>query len=274
MKKSDSLFQLLQQYPSLCVAYSGGTDSDFLLHAAIRALGKDHVTAIIAKGEMLAGKDYQAALALAKQAGAACYTVEVDAFQEEAFRMNRKDRCYHCKKAIMGAILDKAAQLGFSVVADGKNADDQKVYRPGAQAAAELGIVSPLAAAHFTKDEIRQTAKDWGLSTWNKPSNSCLATRFPYDTLLSKEKFRLVEQAELLLAEAGIPSGRVRLHGTIARIEIPKDYFLSFTKNDELIRTIKAIGFPYVTLDLEGFRSGSMDLEGGNNDREFGKTAD
>ena len=114
--------------------------------------------------------------------------------------------------------------------------------------------------AGFTKQEIRALAHQWGLSAWNKPSNSCLATRFPYHTVLTKEKFRLVEQAEALLAEAGIPSARVRLHDKIARIEIPKEYFDSFMKNESLIRTIKQLGFPYLTLDLEGFRSGSMDL--------------
>ena len=254
------LESILGQYPALAIAYSGGTDSDLLLHAALRVLGPSHITAIIAKGEMLAGKDYDDALRLLQEANVTSETVFVDSFSIEAFRTNQKDRCYHCKKAVFGAILNKAKELGFSVLADGKNADDGKVYRPGGKAAEELGVISPLAMAGFTKQEIRALAHQWGLSAWNKPSNSCLATRLPYHTVLTKEKFRLVEQAEALLAEAGIPSARVRLHDKIARIEIPKEYFDSFMKNESLIRTIKQLGFPYLTLDLEGFRSGSMDL--------------
>ncbi|MDR4022904.1 MAG: TIGR00268 family protein, partial [Eubacteriales bacterium] len=153
----------------------------------------------------------------------------------------------------------KAAELGFGTVADGKNADDGKAYRPGAEAAKELGIVSPLYEAGMTKQDIRDAAKEMGLKTWDKASNSCLATRFPYDTELTEENFEKVEKAELLLALKGIPSGRVRLHGEIARIEIPKDRFNELISDQELIDNIKKSGFRYVTLDLEGFRSGSMD---------------
>ncbi len=159
----------------------------------------------------------------------------------------------------MGEIIKKAAELGFDTVADGKNADDGKAYRPGAEAAKELGIVSPLYEAGMTKQDIRDAAKEMGLKTWDKASNSCLATRFPYDTELTEENFEKVEKAELLLALKGIPSGRVRLHGEIARIEIPKDRFNELISDQELIDNIKKSGFRYVTLDLEGFRSGSMD---------------
>ena len=159
----------------------------------------------------------------------------------------------------MGAVIKKAAELGFDTVADGKNADDGKAYRPGAEAAKELGIVSPLYEAGMTKQDIRQAAKELGLETWDKASNSCLATRFPYDTELTEENFAKVEKAELLLALKGIPSGRVRMHGDIARIEVPRDRFNELISDQELIENIKKSGFRYVTLDLEGFRSGSMD---------------
>ena len=159
----------------------------------------------------------------------------------------------------MGEIIKKANELGFDTVADGKNSDDGKVYRPGAQAAKELGIVSPLYETGMTKQDIRQAAKELGLETWNKASNSCLATRFPYDTELTVENFAKVEEAELLIARKGIPSGRVRLHGDIARIEVPEERFNELISDKKLIENIKNVGFRYVTLDLEGFRSGSMD---------------
>ena len=156
-------------------------------------------------------------------------------------------------------IIKKANELGFNTIADGKNSDDGKVYRPGAEAARELGIVSPLYETGMTKQDIRQAARELGLETWNKPSNSCLATRFPYDTERTAENFAKVEGAELLISQKGIPSGRVRMHGDIARIEVPEDRFNELISDRKLIEDIKNFGFRYVTLDLEGFRSGSMD---------------
>lgn len=258
MGKMKNLEDILNGYKKICIAYSGGTDSDFLLNAAVKALG-DNVIAIIANGAQLASKDFDDAVRLAKKAGVMYYTVEADVFKTEEFKHNRKDRCYHCKKNIMGGVLKKAEELGFCVVADGKNLDDAGVYRPGAAAAEELGIVSPLYQAGFTKKDIREEAFRMGLETWDKASNSCLATRFPYDTLLTAENFSMVERAEKLIDDAGIKSGRVRLHGDIARIEMPREYFEAFMKDAVLIKKIKDIGFKYITLDLEGFRSGSMD---------------
>lgn len=258
MDKLKVLENILLRYGKICVAYSGGTDSDFLLNVAKKVLG-DNVIAIIGNGAMVSGKDYEDAVILAKSIGVEYYTIDVDIFEIQEFKYNSKKRCYYCKKNIMGEIIKKAEELGFSTIADGKNFDDGGEYRPGAMAAEEMGIVSPLFEAGFTKAEIRSASKELGLETWNKASNSCLATRFPYNTLLTAEKFNMVERAEKLISDCKIKSVRVRLHGDIARIEMQKEFFEEFMKNDELIMKIKEIGFKYITLDLEGFRSGSLD---------------
>lgn len=258
MEKLDRLREYLSNFDKLCVAYSGGVDSDLLMNVAYEVL-KDNAIAVIGDGVMLSRKDLEDAENLARKTGIKYYVVKVDVFSVNEFKFNDKKRCYYCKKNIMGEIIKKANELGFYTVADGKNSDDGKVYRPGAEAARELGIVSPLYEAGMTKQDIRQAARELGLETWNKPSNSCLATRFPYDTELTAENFAKVEGAELLIAQKGIPSGRVRLHGDIARIEVPEDRFNELISDKKLIENIKNVGFRYVTLDLEGFRSGSMD---------------
>jgi len=258
MKKLDELRGYISQFEKLCVAYSGGVDSDLVMNVAFEVL-KDNAIAVIGDGIMLSRKDLVDAERLAKKAGIKYYIIKADAFAVKEFKFNDRKRCYYCKKNIMGGVIAKAKELGYDIVADGKNADDGKVYRPGAQAADELGLVSPLCAVSMTKADIREAAKELGLETWNKASNSCLATRFPYDTELTEENFRKVEAAELLISKKGIPSGRVRLHNDIARIEIPKEKFGEFMADEELISEIKKIGFRYITLDLEGFRSGSMD---------------
>ena len=258
MEKLDRLREYLSNFDKLCVAYSGGVDSDLLMNVAYEVL-KDNAIAVIGDGVMLSRQDLEDAENLARKTGIKYYVVKVDVFSVNEFKFNDKKRCYYCKKNIMGEIIKKANELGFYTVADGKNSDDGKVYRPGAEAARELGIVSPLYEAGMTKQDIRQAAKELGLETWNKPSNSCLATRFPYDTELTAENFAKVEGAELLIAQKGIPSGRVRMHGDIARIEVPEDRFNELISDRKLIEDIKNFGFRYVTLDLEGFRSGSMD---------------
>ena len=258
MEKLDRLREYLSKFDKLCVAYSGGVDSDLLMNVAYEVL-KDNAVAVIGDGIMLSRKDLEDAENLARKTGIKYYVVKVDVFSVNEFKFNDKKRCYYCKKNIMGEIIKKANELGFYTVADGKNSDDGKVYRPGAEAARELGIVSPLYEAGMTKQDIRQAARELGLETWNKPSNSCLATRFPYDTELTAENFAKVEGAELLIAQKGIPSGRVRMHGDIARIEVPEDRFNELISDRKLIEDIKNFGFRYVTLDLEGFRSGSMD---------------
>ena len=258
MENLSKLKEVIKKYGKACVAYSGGVDSDLVLNVSKEVLG-DNVIAIIGKGAMLAGKDFDDAIRLAKRAGVKYYIIEMDVFTVPEFVNNDRKRCYFCKKNVMGGIIEKAKELGFDYVFDGKNADDGKVYRPGGAAAEEMGIISPLYLANISKPEIRQIAKSMNLDTWDKASNSCLATRFPYDTKLTPDMFEKVEKAEKIIADLGIPSGRVRVHGDIARIEMPKNYMADFVSNEEVIKKIKEIGFRYITLDLEGFRSGSMD---------------
>jgi len=256
--KYNSLVEILKRYDKLCVAYSGGVDSDLLLNAACDALG-ENVLAVIVNGSNIAKKDIDDAFRLAKKTKAKVFVEDVDVFSEEEFRNNTKLRCYYCKKNIMSAVINRAKNEGYCIIADGKNVDDAKKYRPGAKAAEEMGIISPLAEAGFTKEDIRNSAKYLGLETFDKASNSCLATRFAYDTVLTEKSFEMVEKAELYLDSLGIESARVRVHGDIARIEVPQKYFEEIVKNKEILDLFKKIGFKFITLDLEGFRSGSMD---------------
>ena len=258
MEKLDKLKEFISKFDKVCVAYSGGVDSDLVMNVAHEVL-KDNAIAVIGDGIMLSRKDFDDAKRLAKNAGIQYYVIEADVFKVDDFRNNTRERCYHCKKSIMASIAEKANELGHYTILDGKNADDLKAYRPGSKATQELGIISPLFEAGMTKEDIRIAAKQVGLETWNKASNSCLATRFPYDTQLNREDFEMVEKAELLFAKRGIPSVRVRVHGDIARVEMLKDRFMEFIQDENLLKEMKNIGFRYVTLDLEGFRSGSMD---------------
>ncbi len=257
-EKISKLSNILKKYNKVCVAYSGGTDSDFLLNVAAKTLC-NNVIAVIVKGKHTAAKDIKEALRLCNITGVKVFVETIDVFSVEELRNNTKQRCYYCKQNIMGAIKKRAEEEGFSVITDGKNLDDAQHYRPGAKAAEEMGIVSPLFEAGFTKQEIRQAAKRLGLETYNKASNSCLVTRFAYNTVITENALSMVESAEELIASLGIHSGRVRVHGNIARIEMPKEYFVDFINNNSIVSKLKKIGFKYVTLDLEGFRSGSMD---------------
>ena len=257
-KKIERLSNILEGYGKICVAYSGGTDSDFLLNMAVKTLG-NNVIAVMAKGDNVASKDVQDALRLAEKAGAKVFLETVDVFNVSQFRNNTKERCYYCKKNIMQAVINRAGNEGYNLIADGKNADDAKHFRPGAKAAEEIGIISPLYEAGFTKDEIRKAAQKMSLETWDKPSNSCLATRFAYNTELTKEAFSKVEKAEKFLSDKGISSARVRVHGDIARIEVPQRYFNDLINDNSIVAFFKDIGYKFITLDLEGFRSGSMD---------------
>lgn len=256
MSRLDELKELLKSYQKVAIAYSGGCDSNFLYQVALQTLGKDNVLAVLCIGKMMSKEDIESARIMAKDGR--YIEVPLDVFAIEEFTYNRKDRCYHCKKQVMTTVINTACHHGFHVVMDGKNADDEKVYRPGKMACEELGIISPLALVGLTKDEIRQYSKELQIATYDKPANACLASRFPYDTHLTQEKLEMVDQAEALLHQRGIDYTRVRVHDKLARIEVePKNF--KFVIDDELISAIKKLGFDYVTLDLEGITSGSYD---------------
>ena len=258
-EKEKTLAVLLEKCMPLAVAFSGGVDSTYLLHEAVKA-GKEKVTALIMKTPSVPERELDEAVAFCKSRGISFFVLPADPFSAAGFRENGRDRCYICKHFLFSALLEKAKEEGIPFVADGTNADDRKEFRPGLRALKELDIRSPLAEAGLTKKEIRELSEKEGLPTWNKPSFSCLATRFPYGEELTVEKLRRTEAAENLLADLGFTQRRVRVHGNLARIEVlPAEIPLLLERRDMISSRFEELGFLYTTVDLKGFRSGSMD---------------
>lgn len=251
----------LKELNKVAISFSGGIDSSFLLYVTKITLPKENVLAIIANGNMVPRKDYEEAIEFLKENQINYKEIEYKPLEIKEFKENRKDRCYYCKKKLMSSIKEEANKNGFENVLDGKNEDDLKVYRPGNKATEEIGIISPLAEIGFSKENIREESKKLGIKIWNKPSNSCLATRFPYNTILTEEDLKKVEQGEEVLKKLGIPKVRIRVHQDIARIEVEKEYFNIILQNQQVIEKIKNIGFKYVTLDLNGLTSGNFDKQ-------------
>lgn len=257
-EKYEQLLSALRGMGRVAVAYSAGVDSTFLLAAAREALGENAValtavTAAIPQREVQEAVDFCAALGVRHR------LVEVDALAVEAFRRNAPDRCYHCKKHIFSALRDAARNESCDHLAEGSNLDDDLDYRPGHRAILELGVESPLRAAGLTKAEIRARSERLSLATAAKPSFACLASRVPYGEEITAEKLRRIDAAEQLLLQRGFSQFRVRSHGDLARIEVPEgEQENLFSMRFELHDALRALGFAYVTMDLKGFRSGSM----------------
>lgn len=258
-EKEKKLAALLEKCMPLAVAFSGGVDSTYLLHEAVKA-GKEKVTALIMKTPSVPKRELDEAVTFCKSRGISFFVLSADPFSAAGFRENGRDRCYICKHFLFSTLLEKAKEERIPFVADGTNADDRKEFRPGLRALKELDIRSPLAEAGLTKKEIRELSEKEGLPTWNKPSFSCLVTRFPYGEELTVEKLRRTEAAENLLAELGFTQRRVRVHGNLARIEVlPAEIPLLLERRDMISSRLEELGFLYTTVDLKGFRSGSMD---------------
>lgn len=255
----EKLENRLKDFNKVAVSFSGGIDSSFLLFVANKALPKENVLAIIAKGSMVPIQDYKEAISFLRENNFKYIEIFYNPLEVKEFRENLKDRCYYCKKALMKKIKNVARENGFDILLDGKNSDDLKLYRPGNKVAEELNILSPLAKLGFSKSNIRDEAKKLGIKIWNKPSNSCLATRVPYNTILSEELLRKIDLSEEILKKLGIKNLRVRVHGEIARIEVPKEDFNIILANEKIIKEIKSLGYKFVTLDLSGLQSGSFD---------------
>jgi uncharacterized protein len=258
MDKLELLKNRLSAYGKLCIAFSGGTDSSFLLHVACHVLGKNAM-AVLIDSPVLARRDKNDAIDLLKRLGAKYEVVEENPFTSPGFYENTKMRCYFCKKNNYVLILDVAKRHGITCVADGQNADDVlSEHRPGVKASKELGVLSPLSECGLTKEDIRRYSKQLNVTTWDKPSNACLSSRFPYGFEITKERLAVIEAAEEVLRKRSMEGCRVRWHDNIARIEAPRNYFDLILNTHEITDEIKSLGFKYVTLDLEGFRSGSM----------------
>jgi uncharacterized protein len=241
----------------LAVAYSGGADSTFLLKVAKDEVGD--VAAIFVSGDISPAYEAEGAMAIARSIGAEPIIVHADVLSLPAFRENRPDRCYVCKRSIFSAIRSAAQRAGYDTVVDGTHAGDLETDRPGMRALREMGVRSPLLEAGLDKGDVRRLSKQLGLSTADKPASPCLATRIPFFDEITPGKLRQVESAERAVMEKGIRVVRVRHHGTVARIEVlPDDMATVLSFREDIVAQLKALGFAYVALDLQGFRSGSM----------------
>jgi len=241
------------------VAYSGGVDSTLLLRACVDVLGPEHVLAFIAASETYPEKEVEAACGIANSLGVEYEVVRTTEMEDKAFLDNTKDRCYHCKLHLFDDALKMAEKRGFRNVLEGSNVDDQGDYRPGRKAIAEKKIRSPLLEAGLTKKEIRKISEQLGLPTFDKPSLACLASRIPYGTRINERILRMIERSEEFLTSLGIGQVRVRYHGGVARVEVEEDDFNTVLDHkDEIVDTLRDFGFIYVTLDLKGYRAGSM----------------
>jgi len=257
MTKLDKLKEYLRGLGSVAVAFSGGVDSTFLLKVAQEVLG-DNVLALTAENKFVPRRELNAAEKFCVENGIRRVIFMSDVLKIAGVAENPKNRCYLCKRELFKNFLRLAEG---KILVEGSNMDDLNDYRPGAQAIAELQIKSPLIAAGLYKAEIRELSKEMNLPTWNKPSMACLASRFVYGETLTAHKLATVDAAENILSKAGFNQLRVRVHGNIARIEILPEEFDKLIKiREEISARLKNLGFDYVTLDLQGFRSGSMNL--------------
>ncbi|AUM89855.1 ATP-dependent sacrificial sulfur transferase LarE [Clostridium botulinum] len=259
--KYNNLINYLKDLKSVAVAFSGGVDSTLLLKAAKEALG-DNAISITIVSPYIPKWEIREARELVDKIGIKSYFVEVPMLEE--IRSNPEDRCYICKKSVFNKIKDLAREKGIKYIVDGTNADDTKDYRPGMRALKELDVKSPLLDNSINKEEIRLLSKELQLDTWDKPAYACLLSRIPYNQKMKEKDLDRIEKAEVYMMKLGFRAVRVRSHGNLARIEVPqKERVKLFNEDilDKISKELKELGFKYVTVDIEGYKMGSLNAE-------------
>ncbi len=260
-EKYNSLQQILKDFGKAVVAYSGGVDSTFLLKAAVDTLGTENVLACIGVSASLAKSQYSQAIDCAKIIGAQVRQVNIEEVSDSKYSANKADRCFHCKSHLYRILNDIAKENDFNYVICGSNFDDKDDFRPGNRAAEVFNVRSPLSEAELTKQDIRQLSRELGLPTADVPASPCLASRISYGLEITEQRLKQIEQAEDFLRQLGFVEFRVRLHAQIARIEVHPEDIEKITAEPNrtvIVEKLKSLGFKFVTVDLQGFRSGSL----------------
>lgn len=258
--KLKNLQKILKEMQSILIAFSGGVDSTFLVKVAYDILGRKAL-AVTARSPNYPAAELKEARQLAREIGIEHLTIDSEALNSENFTRNPPRRCYFCKKELFSKLVNLAREKGIRWVADATNSDDENDFRPGREAAKELGIRSPLLKAKLGKNNIRHLSRKLGLPTGDKPASACLASRFPYGEKITEEKLKRVEKAESFLKSLGFRQLRLRHHDSLARIEVDKEdisHFIDAKRRKKAVDYLKSLGYQYITLDLQGYRTGSL----------------